>query len=184
MRTLFFALLLAAALPARAQLDSLMPGAKPASPSPTPMTQPTDLPPGTKLLFDLEKQFAADTAKGGGKAFASWFAEDAVELPNKKAPVQGRAAIAAMSIWDAKDFHLEWTPQGGLMMPSGSAGYTWGHYTARSTGPDGKPSTTQGRYMTLWQKQPDGHWKVALDASNEAPEDCGCTVEKPSTLTP
>ncbi len=34
--------------------------------------------PDTQLLFDLETRFAQDVAKGGGAAFASWFADNAV----------------------------------------------------------------------------------------------------------
>ena len=169
----------AVAAPARAQLDSLAPGAASAPAAST----PADVLASTKLLFDLEKKFAADTATGGGAAFASWFAEDGVEIPNKQAPVVGRKAIAAYSTWDPKSFLLSWFPTNGLMLPAGDAGYTWGRYTTRTTGPDGKPVTTRGRYITLWRRQPDGSWKVALDTSNEAPEDCGCTVEKPSTLS-
>ena len=40
---------------------------------------------------------------------------------------------------------------------------------------DGTPKVTTGRYMTVWKKQPDGSWMVALDASNNEPpkkEDC------------
>ncbi|HTD55548.1 MAG TPA: hypothetical protein VK670_09210, partial [Silvibacterium sp.] len=36
--------------------------------------------PEVAFLFDLEAKFAADTAKGGGAAFAKWFADDAVTL--------------------------------------------------------------------------------------------------------
>src|ERR1700761_6589430 len=67
--------------------------AKPAS-SAEALTNPT-YSPGVAFLFDLEAKFAADTAKGGGAAFAKWFAEDAVTLSNGQAPEIGKAAIAA-----------------------------------------------------------------------------------------
>jgi ketosteroid isomerase-like protein len=34
---------------------------------------------------------------------------------------------------------------------------------------------TSGRYMTMWRKEPDGSWKVVLDAgANDAPEAGAC----------
>ena len=131
--------------------------------------------PGVAFLFDLEAKFAADTAKGGGAAFAKWFADDGVTLANGQAPVVGRAAIAADTTWSAADYQLTWTPEGGRMSPAGDMGFTWGHYEGHFKKKDGTTGVTTGRYMTVWKKQADGSWKVALDASNNEPakkEDC------------
>ena len=154
---------------AQAQLDPLKP-----APSANPLSNPS-YSTGVAFLFDLEAKFAADTAKGGGAAFAKWFADDAVTLSNGQAPVIGYAAIAADTTWSAADYQLTWMPEGGRMGPGGDMGFTWGHYQGRSKDRDGAPKVTTGRYMTVWKKQPDGSWKVALDASNNEPpkkEDC------------
>lgn len=63
------------------------------------------------------------------------------------------------------------------MGPAGDMGFTWGHFVEQSKDKSGKPATRSGRYMTIWKRQADGTWKVAMDASNEEPADCGCTVE-------
>ena len=123
--------------------------------------------PGVAFLFDLEARFAKSTAEGGGPAFAQWFAEDGTTLSDGKAPVVGRAAIAAQATWSPKSYQLTWTPVGGQL--AGEMGYTWGHYTATMIHGDGQRSVTTGRYMTVWRKQSDGQWKVELDASNEEP---------------
>ena len=110
-----------------------------------------------------------------GKAFASWFADDAMTLSNKQAAVIGKAKIAADANWDPKQYQLTWTPENGQMSPSGDMGFTWGHYEGTSKDHNGNPVKTTGRYMTIWKKLPDGSWKVALDSSNEEPpsaEDC------------
>jgi ketosteroid isomerase-like protein len=139
-----------------------------AKPSANPLTDPT-LSPGTAFLFKLEAKFAADTATGGGKAFATWFADDAATLENKEAAVLGKAKIAANANWDPRQYQLNWTPQGGQMAPGGDMGFTWGHYEGASKDHNGNPVKTTGRYMTVWKKLPDGSWKVALDSSNEEP---------------
>ena len=136
------------------------------------LSDPADSP-GVHFLFGLEAQFAKATADGGGQAFASWFAENATTLSNGKPPVQGREAIARGATWSPRDYQLEWTPDAGAMGPGGQMGYTWGHYSGHSRDAEGNAVVTTGRYITMWEKQPDGQWKVVLDASNEGPAlDC------------
>jgi ketosteroid isomerase-like protein len=149
-----------------------------AAPTANPLTNPSASP-GTAFLFNLEAKFAQDTATGGGKAFASWFADDAVTLGNKEAPVLGKMAIAANANWDASKYQLSWTPQGGAMSPAGDMGFTWGHYEGTSKDKNGNPVKTTGRYMTIWKKMPDGSWKVALDSSNDEPPNAGDCCKLP-----
>lgn len=150
----------------RLRAQMLDPLAKPQSSAQ--FTDPAENP-GRAFLFDLEARFARATAEGGGPAFASYFAEDAVTLSNGKGPVSGHAAIAAGTTWSPKDYQLTWTPQGGQMSPSGDMGFTWGHYAGRSKDRNGNPVVSNGRYMTIWRKQADGAWKVVLDSSNDEP---------------
>ncbi|QHN04468.1 nuclear transport factor 2 family protein [Granulicella sp. WH15] len=166
------------------------PAALPGSPVPvnpaspfhiiSPITQPT-ITPGQLTLLELEGRFSQEVEAGGGKAFASWFAEDAVTLNNGKPAIFGRGAIAATAQWNPSEYQLTWTAQGAQMGPSGDMGFTWGHYTTRYKGPDGNPIVTAGRYITVWKKVKDGSWKVAMDASADEPPAAGecCTLPKP-----
>ena len=178
----------AAALPLTAQTS---PGSAPtapgfdalAKPTPTivsPLVEPT-LSPGVLMLLELDGKFQQSVAAGGGKAFASWFADDAVTLNNGKPAMMGRAAIAAQAQWDPKTYQLTWTPQGAQMGPSNDMGFTWGHYEGRSRDKNGQPIVISGRYFTVWKKVADGSWKVAMDASADEPPAAGecCTLPKP-----
>lgn len=166
----FLLLALAAAAPLSAQV--LEPGAR--SDAPNPLVD-TTVKPGKMLLFSLEARFARDVAKRGGAAFADWFADDGVTLGNGAAPVMGKFAIATSTTWSPKDYQLIWTPTDAVMGPSGDMGYTWGHYEGHSKDAAGNPITTSGRYITIWRKQPDGTWKVVLDAgANEPPAGADC----------
>ncbi len=162
--------------PAPSPYDSLL---RPTASS-SPLAQPT-LSPGVLLLMELEGRFAQAVAAGGGKAFATWFADDAVTLNNGRPAVLGRASIAQQANWDPKVYQLTWAPEGGQMGPSNDMGFTWGHYEGRSVDKNGQPVITSGRYFTVWKKLPDGSWKVALDASaNEPPAaDSCCSLPKP-----
>jgi len=146
------------------------------------LTQPT-LNPGALVLMDLERRFAAAVAAGGGKAFASWFADDAVSLSNGRPALLGRGAVAAGANWDPKVYQLTWTPAGAQMGPSNDMGFTWGHYEGHSKDSHGEQITVSGRYITVWRKLPDGTWKVAMDASATEPPDTGdcCVLPKPGS---
>ncbi len=159
-----------------AQLDPLSRKA----PQSSPLTQPT-LSPGVLQLMQLDADFSRDTLLGGGKAFATWFADDAVTLNNGKPAVLGKTAITAGAAWDPRQYQLQWQPQGGQMGPSGDMGFTWGHYEGHAKDRNGNDVATSGRYITVWKRLPDNTWKVALDASaNEPPAagDC-CALPKP-----
>jgi ketosteroid isomerase-like protein len=146
----------------------------------SPLSQPT-LTPGMLLLMELEGRFAKSVAAGGGKAFGTWFADDAVTLNNGKPAVLGRTAIAAQAQWDPKTYELTWAPQGAQMGPSNDMGFTWGRYEGHSKDKNGQPVVISGRYFTVWKKLPDGTWKVALDASADEPPETGecCVLPKP-----
>jgi ketosteroid isomerase-like protein len=151
------------------QLPAQQPAAAPAGNA---LTNP-GLSPQVQFLYQLEAKFAEDTAKGGGKAFGTWFAPDAVTLANGAASVIGHDAIAARATWTPQAYQLKWTPEGARMSASGDMGFTWGQYEGDSKDAEGNPVKKTGRYMTVWKKQPDGSWKVELDASNDGPpEDC------------
>lgn len=176
------ALGLALAVPMTAQQipSTSLDGLTQKGPTISPLTQPT-LSPGVIHLMELEGKFAQAVAAGGGKAFAEWFADDAVVLNNGQPPTIGKAAIAAQAQWDPKVYQLTWVAQGGQMGPSEDMGFTWGHYEGRSKDSHGKPVVISGRYMTVWKKMPDGSWKVAMDASSNEPASAGecCTLPKP-----
>jgi ketosteroid isomerase-like protein len=142
-----------------------------ASTAPTliPMANPT-LPPELIELVKLESDFEQSVAKGGGRAFVSWFADDAVVLNNGQPPVRGRLALAELATWDPRDYQLTWYIQGAQMGPSADTAFTWGHYDANGKDAAGKPFTLSGRYSTFWKKV-NGKWKVALDESSNEPPD-------------
>jgi ketosteroid isomerase-like protein len=145
-----------------------------------PLSQPT-INSGALVLLELEGRFSQSVTDGGGKAFATWFADDGITLNNGKPAVLGRTAIAAQAQWDPKTYQLSWTPQGAQMGPSNDMGFTWGHYEGHSKDKNGEPVVLTGRYFTVWKKLPNGTWKVALDASADEPPATGecCTLPKP-----
>jgi ketosteroid isomerase-like protein len=61
---------------------------------------------------------------------------------------------------------MSFRPSGVAVAKSGDVAYTYGTYDLSVTGPDGKPMTDKGKYVTVYKKQADGSWKAALDTFN------------------
>jgi ketosteroid isomerase-like protein len=174
----FLAGLLAGMAPIQAFCQLPEPGSQ--SQLPNPLTD-TTVKPGKVLLFELEARFAKDVAARGGAGFADWFAGDGIALGNGVAPLIGKVAIAKSSNWSPKDYQLTWTPTDAMMGPSGDMGYTWGHFEGHSKDANGNPLTTTGRYITMWRREPDGNWKVVLDAGSNEPAASGDCCKLPTT---
>jgi ketosteroid isomerase-like protein len=124
-----------------------------------------------ETLKQLEAEFMKAAAEKGSAGYMSYYADDAVEVPNGADAIPGKANIAkTMGFLDDKNNHLTWTPVGADMSSSGDLGYTYGTYEFQSLGKDGKPVVTHGKYTSIWKRQKDGSYKVALDMGNSSTE--------------
>jgi ketosteroid isomerase-like protein len=121
-------------------------------------------------LRQLEAEFMKAAAEHGSQGYLSYYADDAVEVPNGAPIIQGKVNIAkGIGFLDQKDNHLTWTPVGADISASGDLGYTYGNFEFRSKDKDGKTVVDHGKYTSIWKKQKDGSWKVVLDMGNASP---------------
>jgi ketosteroid isomerase-like protein len=121
-------------------------------------------------LKHLEGEFMKAAAEKGSSGYMSYFADDAVEVPNGAAVISGKVNIAkGMGFLDDKSNQLIWTPVGADISASADLGYTYGNYEFHSKDKDGKASIEYGKYTSIWKKQADGGWKVVLDMGNASP---------------
>jgi len=124
-----------------------------------------------ETLKQMEAEFMKAATEKGSAGYMSYYAEDAVEVPNGANLIQGKANIAKdMGFLDDKNNSLTWTPVGADISSSGDLGYTYGNYEFRSQDKAGKPVVDHGKYTSIWKKQKDGSWKVVLDMGNASPE--------------
>ena len=120
-----------------------------------------------ETLKQLEADFMKAAAEKGSAGYMSYYADEAVEVPNGEGFLKGKEAIArTMGFLDDKNNSLTWTPVGADISASGDLGYTYGTFEFRSKDKDGKPVVDQGKYTSIWKKQKDGNWKVVLDMGN------------------
>src|SRR5204863_8331379 len=94
---------------------------------------------GTATLMKLENEFMKAAADHGSHGYMSYYADDAIEVPNGAAFLKGKADIAkTMGFLDDPNNHLLWTPVGGDIAASGDLGYTYGTYEFRFRDKEGK----------------------------------------------
>ena len=125
---------------------------------------------GSTSLRALEAEFMKATAERGFDGFMSYFADDASDLPNGGAIVTGKENIRkALGPW-GPDVSLTWSPVKAEMAASGELGYTFGNDVFKAKDKEGNLVVHYGKYATVWEKQKDGSWKVAMDMGNASPD--------------
>ena len=91
------------------------------------------------------------------------YAPDAVYLPPHHVAVHGRDAIREYLkgplAHGVTDLRFEVT----YIRRDGELAYDVGRYTM-SVPHDGKRRRDEGKYLTVWRRQPDGRWHIAADA--------------------
>jgi ketosteroid isomerase-like protein len=128
-------------------------------------------------LQRLERDFMKATAERGAEGYLSYYADDAVEVPDGEGLVRGKTDIAKEAGYlNNKSNHIAWTPVGADVAAAGDLGYTFGTYEFHGVDKDGTPIFAIGKYATIWKLQKDGSWKVVLDMGNSSP-----TPNRPQT---
>lgn len=108
-------------------------------------------------LVAAERAFAADAlARNTRDAFLAALAPDGVVFA--PGPASGKTVWEARTATTAK---LEWAPEWAEVSAGGDFGYTSGPWRYTPEGAD-KPSVF-GHYLSVWQKQEDGKWKLLVD---------------------
>jgi ketosteroid isomerase-like protein len=120
-------------------------------------------------LLELDREFDSATAREGVDGWLSYFAPSGMMMPANHEIVIGQAAIRefASKAFTSPGFSLRWEPIDADV--SGGLGYTYGISKVMRTGADGKPVQSYGKYVTIWRKQRDKTWKIAVDIGNPSP---------------
>lgn len=122
-----------------------------------------------RVLMQAERAFAKATAERGVDGWMEFMAPNAVELSAE--PLVGLDQIRAGMTKQFKlpGFKITWEPTKAEFLGQGDVGYAVGRYEVSFTGDDGKPHVSKGSYLTTWQQQRDGSWKVVSDIGSSDP---------------
>jgi ketosteroid isomerase-like protein len=111
------------------------------------------------VLEDADRAFREATHARGPDGWVEWFAPTGVSW-GAGPVVTGHDAIKADIAGLLGKASLTWEPSVSRMAPSGTLGFTSGRFSVIAK----KRVLTRGSYLTIWQKQADGTWKVAADS--------------------
>jgi ketosteroid isomerase-like protein len=125
-------------------------------------SQEKDLPPAQAELVAAERAFAKlSVARGMRESFLTYFADDGVAFT----PHPGRAKDDLNKQPVEKQplgYTLNWAPIFGDISQAGDLGYNTGPVLIEDRSPAQKPPR-HALFFSVWKKQPDGVWRVALD---------------------
>ena len=118
-------------------------------------------------LMKADSKFAEDSYKRGAEAWATAWADDGLK-PGAKAPLVGKEAVKnQMTPFYAEPANkLTWHPVSAQVAPAGDFGYTWGRWQRTMKNKEGKLTTGEGSYLTVWEKRGDT-WQVVYDSGSQ-----------------
>lgn len=124
----------------------------------------------TAALLQVDRDFAKTGVAKNIEGFMSFIAEDvrfysAGVMRTGKLPFrEGWAKGFADPNWS-----ITWAPLYAEAGQSADLGYSTGSFEIHDKSSDGTPVVRKGSYVTIWRKQPDGTWRVALDIGSFVP---------------
>jgi hypothetical protein len=78
----------------------------------------------------------------------------------------GPRAVRELEETEGSGTSLTWRPVYAVAAESGDLGFTVGEYIATGRSPSGAAVQRFGKYLTVWQRQPDGAWKFVMQGRN------------------
>lgn len=116
------------------------------------------------IMADKAMSDLAATA-GFNSSILAYADSNIVKLDDGRLPIIGKEAFAASFNKDKDVKTIFWSPVNAEVARSGELGYSWGNWKFIA-----KDTVFYGNYFTVWKKQSDGNWKVALDGGNNTPK--------------
>jgi ketosteroid isomerase-like protein len=115
--------------------------------------------------IELEKATAAKGVEGWVAGFAPQAVQHHHDGKVSVGPEQIRAAMT--KVFSDANFRLTWRPVKAEAIGT-DLGLTVGVWETLRREADNWKVTATGKYVTIWQKQPDGRWKIIEDVGTKS----------------
>ena len=104
---------------------------------------------------------------GDVETWAGLFSEDGVQMPPNQPANVGREMIRSWSQAFLQPFRATFALSVKELRVSGDSAFEWGGYTISLVPkPGGEAMEDVGKYITIYERQADGSWKVSRDIWN------------------
>jgi ketosteroid isomerase-like protein len=124
--------------------------------------------PDQQAIHKLDKDWSAAAGSKDLEKTVSFYADDASAYPFNAPIATGKDAI--QQLWShlmaLPGFSLSFAPTKIEVAKSGDLAYDVGTFELKTADAQGKIVTEAGKYVVVWKKQTDRHWKVIADIFN------------------
>ncbi len=124
--------------------------------------------PDEQAIRKLDKDWSAAAGSKDVDKTVSFYADDASAFPFNAPIATGKEQIR--QVWahltSLPGFALTFAPTKIEVAKSGDLAYDVGTFELKANDAQGNATTTVGKYVVVWKKQPDKQWKATADIFN------------------
>lgn len=124
--------------------------------------------PDERAIRQLDKDWSAAAQSKDVDKTVSFYADDASAFPFNAPIATGKEQIR--QVWahltSLPGFSLTFSPTKIEVAKSSDLAYDIGTFELKANDPQGNATTTVGKYVVVWKKQPDKQWKAVADIFN------------------
>jgi uncharacterized protein (TIGR02246 family) len=124
--------------------------------------------PDQQAIRKLDKDWSAAAGSKDVEKTISFYSDDASAFPFNAPIATGKEQIRQVwsHLMSLPGFALTFSPTKIEVAKSGDLAYDIGTFELKSNDAEGNATTTVGKYVVVWKKQPDGQWKAIADIFN------------------
>ena len=128
----------------------------------------SELQPIESILRDLDAQWSKAAAAKNLEQTVAYYSDDAIVLPPNTASATTKEAIrnAWKDLLASPGLVITWKPNRVELGKSGDMAWLSGTYELTSNDAGGTPINDRGKYLEVWEREPDGNWKCRADMWN------------------
>jgi ketosteroid isomerase-like protein len=121
--------------------------------------------PAERILRDLDAQWSKAAAAKDLDATLAYYSDDALVLPPNATSAATKESVR--NVWKdmlaSPGLVINWKPSKVKLGHNGAMAWVSGTYELTMNDTGGKPMNDRGKYLEVWEKQPDGNWKCTAD---------------------
>jgi uncharacterized protein (TIGR02246 family) len=124
--------------------------------------------PDEQAIRKLDKEWSAAAQTKDAAKMLAFYAEDASVFPFNAPIATGKEQIQKLwtGLMSMPGFSLTFAPTKIEIAKAGDMAYDAGTAELKLNDASGNPTTTVGKYVVVWKKQPDKQWKAVADIFN------------------
>jgi ketosteroid isomerase-like protein len=121
-----------------------------------------------RTLRDLDAQWSKAAAAKDLEQTIAYYSDDAIVLPPNATSAATKETV--QNVWKdllaTPGLVITWKPTRMKVGKAGEMAWVNGTYELTMNDASGKSANDRGKYLEVWEKQPDGNWKCTADIWN------------------